>query len=66
MKNRIKERRTELGMTQIELAKAVGVGQSTIADIEVGKHIPGVDIAIRIAQQLGIDMGDLKKIFDFD
>ena len=56
----------ELGMTQIELAKAVGVGQSTIADIEAGKHIPGVDIAIRIAQQLGIDMGDLKKIFDFD
>ena len=37
---RIRQRRKELGLSQEELAKACGVGQSTVANWERGGHIP--------------------------
>lgn len=37
---RIKQRRKELGLSQETLAKACGVGQSTVANWERGGHIP--------------------------
>lgn len=52
MTNRVAERRKELGLTQGQLAKAANVGQHTISDIETGKHLPRVDVAIEIARAL--------------
>jgi transcriptional regulator with XRE-family HTH domain len=37
---RIRQRRKELGLSQDALAKACGVGQSTVANWERGGHIP--------------------------
>ena len=37
---KVAARRKELGMTQMELARAAGVGQHTVSDIETGRHIP--------------------------
>lgn len=52
MENQIKERRVELGMSQEQLARQAKIGQSTISEIEAGKHNPTVDVALRIARVL--------------
>lgn len=52
MENRIKERRVELGLSQEQLAQQAKIGQSTISEIEAGKHNPTVDVALRIARVL--------------
>lgn len=59
VENRIKARRTELGMTQEQLAKAVGAGQSTIAEIESNKHEPELETALRLAKALNSPLTDL-------
>ena len=40
--NVIKERRKELGLTQVDLAKAVGVTRITIVEWERGKNLPSL------------------------
>jgi len=55
LQNRIKERRTELGLSQEELAKACDVSQSTVANWEGGGHIPRQATLARIAEALDIE-----------
>lgn len=59
MENRIKERRAELGMSQEQLARACGIGQSTVSEIEDGKHSPTLDVAFKIADALGKTLEEL-------
>lgn len=49
---KVKERREALGLSQTELARMAGVGQHTVSDIETGRHIPRVDVAILLARAL--------------
>ena len=49
--------RTDAGMTQVELAERVGVGQSQIADWERGRNVPSVQSCVRLALALGVDAG---------
>lgn len=51
---RVREARTEKGMSQQELAKAVGVKYQTIQDLETGKS-QGSKHIVAIAQALGKD-----------
>lgn len=53
--NRIKSRRKALGLSQDLLAKACGVGQSTVANWERGGHIPRQASVHRIAAALETD-----------
>ena len=46
----IKEHRERLGMTQSELAKAVGVRRETIVHLENGRYNPSLKLAIDIAK----------------
>ena len=46
-------------MTLDGLAKVTGIGRSTISDIEKGKHIPGVDVAMEIAAALHCSVCDI-------
>ena len=46
----IKEHRERLGMTQSELAKAVGVRRETIVHLENGKYNPSLKLAMDIAK----------------
>lgn len=50
MKNRLRELREERGLTQEELAKALGVTRQTIIAIEKGKYDPSLRLAFRIAR----------------
>jgi putative transcriptional regulator len=50
LENRIRVLRAEYKMSQIDLALKVGVSRKTISTIEVGRIVPSVVIALKIAQ----------------
>jgi len=50
MKTRIKELRAARGLTQVELAKSVGVRRETIVFLEKGKYNPSLQLAYSIAK----------------
>lgn len=55
----IKTKRLDLGLTQEELARAVGIGRSMIAQIERGSKIPNLMLGRDIAGVLGCSMEKL-------
>lgn len=50
MKNNVLKYRRKHGLTQKQLAILSGIGRSTISNVENGRFIPRVDIAIRISR----------------
>ena len=52
MKNRIKELRAKLDLTQEELARKVGVRRETIVFLEKGKYNPSLQLAHDVAKAL--------------
>ena len=46
LKNRVKEARTEKGLSQAELAALVGVSRNTISSIETGQFNPTAKLAL--------------------
>ena len=50
MKNKIKVARAEQGLTQQQLADAIGVSRQTINAIESGKFVPSTVSALKMAQ----------------
>ena len=52
MKNRIKELRARLDLTQDELARKVGVRRETIVFLEKGKYNPSLQLAHDVARAL--------------
>lgn len=53
---RLKELRKEAHLTQIELAKRLGIGQSSYADWERGKKNPTQENLIKIAQFFNVPL----------
>ena len=51
---RIKARRGELGLTQLQLAQALGVTPQHISVIEKEKRSPSLDSLAKLAQELGV------------
>lgn len=58
-KNKVKFIREYYGITQLELGDMVGLGASTISDIENGRHYPDVYKALNIAVALKTPLQDL-------
>jgi putative transcriptional regulator len=54
--NRIKDRRSELGMTQAELAEKVGVTRKTVNTVENNVFTPSATLAIKLAGALGVSV----------
>lgn len=54
--NRIKERRTELGLTQAELAERVGVTRKTVNTVENGVFTPSTILALKLAEALDLSV----------
>ena len=50
------------GMTQGDLAKRVGVSRQTLNAIEGGKYAPSLEVAFKIARELG---RPLVEVFEF-
>lgn len=59
MKTRIKELRAARGMTQVDLAKEVGVRRETIVFLEKGKYNPSLQLAHRVAQAFGLGIEEV-------
>ena len=49
MINNIREKRQELGLTQQDLARLVGVSRQTINAIETGKFDPSLSLAFKLS-----------------
>ncbi|WP_461223735.1 helix-turn-helix transcriptional regulator [Lacticaseibacillus suihuaensis] len=53
MDNRVRELRVTRGLTQKELAEAVGITRQTLSLIEKGAYNPSLRLCIGICRQLG-------------
>lgn len=57
--NRLKAYRGERGLTQAELAQAIGVSRKTINTVENGVFVPSTILALRMAATLGVRVEDI-------
>ena len=53
----IRMRRSELGLTQDDLALAVGVNRKVIGQLEAGKETVRLGIVLSAARALGLNVG---------
>lgn len=63
MKNKIKELRLKINITQEELAQKAGVRRETIVFLEQGKYNPSLKLAYDIAKALKTS---IDKLFIFE
>ena len=49
-------------MTQQELAEKASVSRQTVIAIEAGKYSPSLELAFRIAEAFGVEIGE---VFDY-
>ena len=59
MENRVELYRTQLGLTQHQLAERVSVSRQTIISIERGRYSPSIELAFRLARQFGVNIEEL-------
>ena len=57
--NRVKDYHLLLGISQLDLAKAIGVSRQTINMIEYNKYNPSLDLCINLAKALQTDLNSL-------
>ncbi len=55
----IKKLRQRSGMTQLQLAKEMGVSKQLISAYETGRVTPSHDVLIKLSKTLGTSMNDL-------
>lgn len=59
MKNELRERRDAAGMSQADLAAAVGVTRQTINAIERERYDPSIELAFKLADHFDCRIEDL-------
>jgi putative transcriptional regulator len=57
--NRIRDLRTELRLTQAELAATLKVTRQTVIAIEQGRYSPSLEMAFQIAQALRVPLDEV-------
>ncbi|MFC4137676.1 MULTISPECIES: helix-turn-helix transcriptional regulator [unclassified Microbacterium] len=57
--NTIRAQREQVGMTQAELARLIGVTRQTLIAIEQGKYSPTLELAFQIARAFDVRLEDL-------
>ena len=63
MQNRVRELREAKGLSQGELAEEVDVSRQTINSIEVGRYVPSLPLALKLARFFG---QQVEEMFDGD
>jgi transcriptional regulator with XRE-family HTH domain len=56
---RLRSLRAEKGVTQEQLAFAVGVGKGFLSEVESGKKFPSIPTMLDLARELGVELVDL-------
>jgi putative transcriptional regulator len=59
MKNEVRERRDEAGLSQADLAETVGVTRQTINAIERERYDPSIELAFELARHFDCRIEDL-------
>ena len=60
IENRVRELRAATnGMTQVDLAEAIGMTRQTVIAIEQGRYSPSLECAFRIARVFGVGVEDV-------
>jgi putative transcriptional regulator len=59
--NFVREYRKRAGLTQEDLARAIGVSRQTIISIERGRYIPSLPLALKLARHFGCSTDDMFK-----
>lgn len=59
MKNLVKELRTARGLSQGQLAEAVGVSRQTINSIEKERYVPSLPLALELARYFGSSVEEM-------
>ena len=59
MNGNMKKARQEKGLSQAELAKAVGVSRQTINMVESGEYNPTLALCLKICHELGRTLDEL-------
>ncbi len=57
--NNIKFLRTQRSLSQSELASKIGVTRRHIAFIESGERTPSLGLTLKIARELGVEVGEI-------
>ena len=57
--NHVREFRKNLGLSQLELAKSIGVSRQTINMIENNKYNPTLVLCLNLAKALNTDLNSL-------
>lgn len=60
--NQVQKLRTDKGLTQEDLATAVGVSRQTIIAIEKGNYTPSIILALKISRFFKVTVEDIFKI----
>jgi putative transcriptional regulator len=63
MRNRVREQRAQRGLSQADLAGALGVSRQTVISIENGRYLPSLPLAFKIARFFDLTVD---KLFDPD
>jgi putative transcriptional regulator len=63
MLNHVRDQRIQRGLSQAEVASALGVSRQTVISIENGRYLPSLPLAFRIARFFGMPV---EKMFDPD
>lgn len=66
MTNTLRTERARLGVTQEQLANAVGVSRQSINAIETGKFVPTTILALKLAEYFSLKVEDLFILEDSD
>ncbi len=53
MRNVVRKLRTDQGLSQADLGRAMGVSRQTINSIETGKYLPSLPLAMAVARFFG-------------
>lgn len=53
IRNQLRATREGAGMTQAELASALGVSRQTVISLEQGRYHPSLELALRLARHFG-------------
>lgn len=59
VQNSVHTFRKNKGMTQQELARALGVTRQTVISIEKGKYLPSLPLALQIAKTFNAQVEDI-------
>lgn len=64
IQNQLRATREARGLTQADLAQALGVSRQTIISLEQGRYSPSLELALRLARRFALPLEALFQLVD--